>query len=69
VLRVRVESEFAVSLKLLDSTRREVWSFAVPAASNSWWVVPVADKLSVGVGYVSLSVGDYASVVGIVVRP
>lgn len=69
VLRVRVESEFAVSLKLLDSARREVWSFAVPPASNSWWIVPVADKLSVGVGYVSLSVGDYASVVGIVVRP
>lgn len=68
-LRIRVEGESEVSLKLLDSARREVWSFVVPPSSGSWWVVPAAERLGVGVGYVSLSVGEYASVVGIVVRP
>ena len=68
-LRIRVEGESAVSLKLLDSARREVWSFVVPPSSGKWWVVPAAERLGVGVGYVSLSVGEYASVVGIVVRP
>lgn len=68
-LRIRVESESAVSLKLLDSTRRQVWSMVVPPLSASWWDVPAREKISVGVGYISLSVGEYASVVGFIVRP
>lgn len=68
-LRIRVESESAVSLKLLDSTRREVWSMVVPPLSYSWWDVPAREKVPVGVGYVSFSVGEYASVVGFIVRP
>lgn len=68
-LRIRVESESAVSLKLLDSTRREVWSMRVPPVSSAWWDIPAAEKGLVGVGYISLSVGEYASIVGFVVRP
>lgn len=68
-LRIRVESESAVSLRLLDSTRREVWSVVVPPLSSAWWDVPAREKVSVGVGYISLSVGEYASVVGFIVRP
>lgn len=68
-LRVKVESESAVSLKLLDSTRREVWAMEVPSSSNAWWDVPAGSKVAVGVGYISLSVGEYVSVVGFVVRP
>lgn len=68
-LRVRIESESEVSLQLLDSAHRRVWSMNVPASSNAWWNVPAGEKLPVGVGFVMLSVGDYASVQGIVVRP
>lgn len=68
-LRIRVESESAVSLKLLDSARQQVWSMVVPSESSLWWEVPAREKIAVGVGYVSLSVGEYASVAGFVVRP
>lgn len=68
-LRIRVESESAVSLKLMDSTRREVWSMVVPPASSSWQDIPAREKIPVGVGYISLSVGEYASVAGFIVRP
>lgn len=68
-LRIRVESETEVSLQLLDSAHRRVWSFNVPASSNAWWNVPAKEKIPVGVGFVKLSVGDYASVQGFVVRP
>ena len=68
-LRVRVESEYDVSLLLLDSAGRRVWKYVVPSMSNEWVYVPVQENLGIGVGYVSLSVGEYENVVGILVRP
>ena len=68
-LRVRVESEYDVSLSLLDSAGRRVWKFVVPSMSNEWVYVPVQENLGIGVGYVALSVGEYENVVGILVRP
>ena len=68
-LRVRVESEYDVSLLLLDSAGRRVWKSVVPSMSNEWVYVPVQENLGIGVGYVSLSVGEYENVVGIPVRP
>ena len=68
-LRVRVESEYDVSLSLLDSAGRRVWKFVVPSMSNEWVYVPVQENFGIGVGYVALSVGVYENVVGILVRP
>ena len=68
-LRVRVESEYDVSLSLLDSAGRRVWKSVVPSMSNEWVYVPVQENLGIGVGYVSLSVGEYENVVSILVRP
>lgn len=68
-LRVRVENESNVSLKLLDSARREVWKMNIPPTSGTWWNVPVQKYISIGVGYISLSIGNYEKVVGFVLRP
>jgi len=68
-LRVRVESEYDVSLSLLDSAGRRVWKSIISAMSNEWMNVPVQEYLGIGVGYVALSVGEYENVVGILVRP
>lgn len=68
-LRVRVESEFNVNLSLLDSAGRRMWNVLVPANANEWVKVPVQENLGIGVGYVTLSVGDFEDVVGILVRP
>ena len=68
-LRVYVESESPVSLKLLDSAGRSQWKFEVPSQSNAWWNVPLDSIVHVGVVYVSLSVGRYEQLVGILVRP
>ena len=68
-LRVRVESENEVTVGLLDSAGRRVWQAAVPAMSNVWVNVPVQVHLGIGVGYVTLSAGEYENVVGILVRP
>ena len=68
-LRVRVESEYDVSLSLLDSAGRRVWKSVVSAMSNEWVNVPVQEHLGIGVGYIALSVGEYENVVGILVRP
>ena len=68
-LRVRVESEYDVSLSLLDSAGRRVWKSIISAMSNEWVNVPVQEYLGIGVGYVALSVGEYENVVGILVRP
>ena len=68
-LRVLVESEHNVTLSLLDSAGRRVWKSVVSAMSNEWVKVPVLEYLGIGAAYVSLSVGEYEDVVGILVRP
>lgn len=68
-LRVRVESEHNVVLSLLDSAGRRVWMSVVSALSNEWVKVPVQENLGIGAAFVSLSVGKYEDVVGILVRP
>ena len=68
-LRVLVESEYNVTLLLLDSAGRRVWKSVVSALSNEWVKVPVQEYLGIGAAYVSLSVGEYEDVVGILVRP
>ena len=68
-IRVRVESEYDVTLSLLDSAGRCVWKTMVSASSFEWVKVPVQENLGIGVAYVALSVGEYEDVVGILVRP
>lgn len=68
-LRVRVESENEVTVGLLDSAGRRMWQAVVPAMSNGWVNVPVQVHLGIGVGYIVFSAGEYANVVGILVRP
>lgn len=68
-LRVLVESEHNVTLSLLDSAGRRVWKSVVSAMSNEWVTVPAQEYLGIGAAYVSLSVGEYEDVVGILVRP
>ena len=68
-LRVLVESEYNVTLSLLDSAGRRVWKSVVSALSNEWVKVPVQEYLGIGAAYVSLSVGEYEDGVGILVRP
>ncbi|OWV24273.1 hypothetical protein B7982_00705 [Fibrobacter sp. UWB2] len=68
-LRVRVESEHNVTLSLLDSAGRCVWKSVVSAMSYEWVKVPAQEYLGVGAAFVSLSVGEYEDVVGILVRP
>lgn len=68
-LRVYVESDIAVTLKLLDSAGRAQWKFVAPAHSNSWWNVPLSGLNKVGVAYVSLSAGRFEKLVGILLRP
>ena len=68
-LRVLVESEYNVTLSILDSAGRRVWKSVVSALSNEWVKVPVQEYLGIGAAYVSLSVGEYEDVVGILVRP
>ena len=58
-----------MSLKLLDSAGRPQWKFEVPSQSNAWWNVPLDSVSRVGVVYLSLSVGRYEQLVGILVRP
>lgn len=67
--RVRIESEYEVVLSLLDSAGRHVWKTVASAMSNEWLKIPVQEYLGIGVGFISLSVGDYEDVVGILVRP
>ena len=68
-LRVRVESEHNVTLSLLDSAGRCVWKSVVSAMSYEWVNVPAQEYLGVGAAFVSLSVGEYEDVVGVLVRP
>ena len=68
-LRVRVESENDVTVSLLDSAGRRVWMSVVTSMANEWVKVPAQEYLGIGVGYVTLSVGEHEDVVGILVRP
>jgi len=68
-LRIYVESEYAVQLRLLDSAGHEQWKKMVPASSNAWWTVPVVPKLRLGVAFLSISAGDYETRIGILLRP
>lgn len=68
-LRVSVESESELLLRLLDSTGHAVWSERIRPMSTSWHEVPAAERCGIGVCYVSMSVGAFEKVVGIVVRP
>ena len=68
-LRVYVESDLDVELRLLDSAGREDWKMTVPAGSNSWWQVPLKGLPQIGVAYVALSSGKFEKMVGILLRP
>ena len=68
-LRVYVEAEVPVSLKLLDSAGREQWKMEVPPYTNAWLNVPLQHLSGIGVVYISLSSGRYEKLVGLLVRP
>lgn len=68
-LRVYVESEFPVALRLLDSAGREQWKTTVPANFNVWVNVPLDRLAGIGVAYIALASGRYEQLVGILVRP
>ena len=68
-LRIYIEGEVSVTLRLLDSAGREVWSRLVPPQSNTWWNVPLEGVSKVGVAYVVLSAGRYEKQIGILLRP
>jgi len=68
-LRVSVVSDSELHLRLLDSAGHGVWNARIPPQSTSWYAVPAGDYCGVGVCYVSMSVGTFEKVVGIVVRP
>jgi hypothetical protein len=68
-LRVYVESDYPVSLKLLDSSGRAQWKFEIPSQSSAWWNVPVDSIAHVGIVYLTISVGRFEKMVGILVRP
>ena len=68
-LRVYVESEFPVALRLLDSAGREQWKTSVPAHSTSWVNVPLDRLVGIGAAYIALASGRYEQLVGFLVRP
>ena len=68
-LRVRVNSNDDVALRLLDSAGRELWKRVAPANSSVWHEIPVQGRCRRGVNYVAARLGDYEKVVGIVLRP
>ena len=67
--RVRVVSETAVELGLLDSAGRKVWSGNADSNSSVWREIPLQKFGNVGVNYVRVKSGNYEKVVGIVLRP
>ena len=68
-LRVYVESELPVALKLLDSVGREQWKMVVPPYTNAWLNVPLQHLSDIGVAYIALSSVRYEKLVGLLVRP
>ena len=68
-LRVRIEGEGSVLVRLLDSASRVVWHTEADAHLSQWLDVPVQRLGSRGVNYVVVRQGDFEKVVGIVLRP
>ena len=68
-LRVYVESEFPVQLRLLDSAGHLEWNRSVPGGGHAWWEIPLVHFPKVGVAYVELSSGKFEKRIGILVRP
>ena len=68
-LRVLVEGDLPVALRLLDSAGRGQWKTIVPAHSNAWVNVPLDRLPGIGVAYIALASGRYEQLVGILVRP
>lgn len=68
-LRVFVESEVSVQVRLLDSAGRSEWSRNLPACSNAWWEIPLERLPKVGVAFVELSSGKFEKRIGILLRP
>ena len=68
-LRVLVEGDLPVALRLLDSAGREQWKTTVPAHSNAWVNVPLDRLPGIGVAYIALASGRYEQLVGILVMP
>lgn len=68
-LRVYVESDLPVRIRLLDSTGHSEWNHSVSAGTNTWWSVPLDRLPKVGVAYVELSAGKFEKRIGILLRP
>lgn len=68
-LRVLVEGDTDVVMRLLDSAGRILWKRTAPAQSNTWWSVPLEGLPKTGVAYVSLVAGKFEKMVGFVLRP
>lgn len=68
-LRLGIVSEQNVAVELQDSAGHSVWKKMLPPTNNAWVEIPAREKCRVGVNYVSMSVGKFKKVVGIVVRP
>ena len=68
-LRILVESDLSVTLRLLDSAGREQWKTEVPPHSNTWLNVPLNHLSGIGVAYIALISGSYEKMVGFLMRP
>lgn len=68
-LRVYVESESPVEVKLLDSAGHVQWTHVAPARSNAWWNIPLKNLSKTGVAFISLKSGRYENLVGFILRP
>lgn len=68
-LRILVESDLPVALRLLDSAGRELWKTEVPSHSNAWLNVPLHSLSGIGIAYIALSSGRYEKLVGFLLRP
>ena len=68
-IRVYVESDNPVQLRLLDSAGREQWKRNIPKQSNAWWEIPLTVHSKIGVAYVALSAGNFEKLIGILLRP
>lgn len=68
-LRVLIESDLPVTLRLLDSAGCEQWKTEVPPHSNTWLNIPLNHLSGIGVAYIALASGSYEKMVGFLLRP